>query len=1600
LGEQAFFELAAARGEAMSVEGAAGGGKMLAARANATETRALLAGLDEVWVANFNGPRQTVISGSSTGIAAAKAKFDAAGVAAQQLAVAAAFHSPFMDEPRRRFAAKLAECEFAPPRFPVFSNVSASAYAGAVDEMRGALADQLVREVRFVEQIEAMHDAGVRVFLEVGPAGVLTGLTREILKDRSHIAVATQPTREAGTKDFLHTLAQLAVAGVDVNFDRLYEGRMLAPIDRAELARAGVEEHPAHVWLLNGAYCRPAHEPRRVNKPAARLATSDAPDGRPVAATKVAIAPTSISAPVEPTTTPSARMVSHGNGVAHSPTNRIAVAAKPQASPAAVAQVVAEPVRYQTAAQQRVDNFPSDSQSSSSAGPTISAMDLNAYSEFQLTMRRFLETQESVLSQLFGGAAESVANARLASSTANGDSSPFVTSSIEHASYNGASTTGSALYGEHEVGHQNGHVHPIADGHAESNNGTGATAPVTTNGSHAAAAPISTTPIESRQVEKSAAQQPTPVAKAPAPLAEHAVDFAACLLEIVADRTGYPTDMLALDTNLEGELGIDSIKRVEIIAAFRRQAIPQMSEPPAEFMERLTTAKTMQAILAIVAEMSGAGSGAAPPTAGNAAEHQNGKSPAIDHSSPQAAVAPVEIDSDDLLSTLVGIVADRTGYPVDMLALDTNLEGELGIDSIKRVEIIAAFRRHALPQMGEPPADFMERLTTAKTMRAILAAVEELLGRPAESVAAQPPPAIVAVPKSVAEPKSVAAPKPVAVPAPPKTEIPALSTRCRRATLAVVDAPIGELRPLSNGLWVLVADQQGVAQSLAERLAEDSRPVLLLNPQDLASAEVAQAKIDPARERHGRIAGVFHGLALDQASSFPELAAADWQLNIDREIKSLLFLLQAIGPDLSAPDAQPIPVLAATLGGGDFSNEQNSEATHPWRGGLAGLVKVAAKEWPAHCFRLVDFVAPPDVDTVLKELCAPGPVEIGYREGRRLALVAVADEAPDAAAGPGASGLTSASVVLVTGGAKGITAQLVQEMAAHAPATYVLVGRSPMPLGEESPETAAIDSDNGLRQAIIRQRRAAGISCSPADVEKALAAIKSDREIRRTFAAIAATGARAFYRPCDLRDSADVARMVDAVRGEFGAIHGLVHGAGVIEDRSIKDKTAESFDRVFTTKVAPLVTLLGSLELSDLRLVALFASTSGVFGNAGQCDYAAANETLNRIARRLTTLVGCKVLSFNWGPWSGAGMVTPEVAGKMKSQGIALIDVQGGREAAWRDIAAPTFGSPRIIYGDGPWLADAESKSHPSSSKGLTTANETHEKFAASPLLLGCPYRIDADGSLLARVTLDPAHPYLKDHSIDGKAVMPFTMGLGLMAECAALAEPGWQVTGIEDMRLFSGVSLADGKRELCLRVEPIERRARESLWRARILASPSATRSLYEARIRMATTALAPERASLSRIATPLRMSASEVYQRWLFHGPAYQAIEALVGIDENGVDGFATVKPIIAVDDATARWVVDPVTLDICPQMALVWSRYVCDVAMLPNRLASCRLYGPIAPGPTEVLLRIQSGSDRELYVADAYIVRDGLVICVLEGLEGAGSAHLNHVIASASV
>lgn len=1206
--------LSCARGAAMlpGTEQGNDPGQMLAVQADREQVAKILNGCDDVWVANHNSPQQTVLSGTAEGIRRISERLKAANINVTPLVVSCGFHSPLMAEARLRFERDLLATNWQRGETTVYSNATAAIFPQDSETVKKLLAGQFVGELRFVEQVREMWKAGARVFVELGPSTVLSTFVQHILAGQSHAAIALQQRDQNGLVMLLNALGKLSAQGVPLEFERLYRGRELRVLDLNAPSTLVPPVPGSNVWIIDGGDTRPASQPVRSTQPA-------------------------ISWP----------------SLLHS-TSAVPLAPTPTVSVATFA-VEEKPMSNNHPITSPANSFSSQQ----SADPAVEETSLlpvgveqfDMYGQFQETMRQFLSVQQRVTEVFLQSGS---------GTTAAVTSAPAPIAYVTNPQYTATPPGYKPIAPSNPV--QSATTAPPAiqtsayeiDGAALAAASKQVELPPVTP---AAAIPVAATPSVVMTT-------PSVASSSAAPTLDELNEM---LILIASERTGYPADSLPLDANLEADLGIDSIKRMEIIGAFRKAVAPSMTEPPMEFMDQVTGARTLSAICDIVARL------ILPVTETVGAltpEVSAAPSAVPEHVGPQALSKQLE----DPTTVLVQIAAQLTGYPADALGLDINLESELGIDSIKRVEIIASFRRAVLPDNILPTPEFLDEIATAKTLNAILTIYRNLLATPSTQSAAAivnhaPPTGAVAAPTSSPQ-----------IAQPP---------RAARLVGKIIDCPLNSDLNLQipAGAILITDDGNGLASEFARLIEQRGGAALVIPVTELCTRDQTVLLVSRLRTTHGQIGGIVHLRPLRPAAVFPDLDERLLSQVVDEELKTLLYLLQATTAECQSASRTDFFVMAAGQGGGDFATVGEQEGAHPWRGGLAGILKTAQVEYPHAMFRALDFDELPEAELLLRELSASGPVDIGYRQGRRLAIQAVCEELPEPSANS-TTQLTENCVVLVTGGAQGITAEVALEFAQHTRATFVILGRSAMPEATEDPATSGLSDLVELRRALIEKNRRQNIDLPLKEIDALAQAILKARAMRRTLAAFQTCGATVEYIPCDVQNSPQLTEILREVRGKYGHIDALIHGAGVIEDRLIPDKTAHSFDRVFQTKVHSLLTMVRALQGERLKLVMLFGSVSGFFGNRGQVDYAAANEALNRIARRLHALWPAKSVVMNWGPWRDVGMVTAGVAEKLAAQGMELVSVADGRRAAWLEFVAEQTGAHgvRTLIGNGSWL--------------------------------------------------------------------------------------------------------------------------------------------------------------------------------------------------------------------------------------------------------------------------------------------------------------------------
>ncbi|WP_203991239.1 type I polyketide synthase [Virgisporangium aurantiacum] len=545
------------------------------------------------------------------------------------------------------------------------------------------------------------------------------------------------------------------------------------------------------------------------------------------------------------------------------------------------------------------------------------------------------------------------------------------------------------------------------------------------------------------------------------------------------------------------------------------------------------------------------------------------------------------------------IISDRTGYPVDMIEPDLDLEADLSVDSIKRTEIVGELAAGLAGRLSDTALDDLGRMRTAGAIAEWLDASAQETTSAGESETASPEPADVA-----------AAPE--------------------RLTVTWAPSPVaGRLADLA-GRRIAVSDAGTEVGAELARLLVERCAATVVGPDEPADDLVL---LDALGDTMGETA--------EDPTGEPALL----------------------------PEWFPALRQAALTGAGLFVVVNDRD---PRADGLAGFFRSLRRERPEAIARLVAVEAGRSAATtagaVLAELAVRDSEPVARLGSERLICVTTPEPLPEGTDAAAAIGLTPQSVLLVVGGARGITSVVARQFAAASGCRVAIAGRTVPAPEPEDPELAAAADLTALR-AVLAGR-------DPSDVDARARAVLARREVARTLDELHRCTRDAWYTPVDVTDAEAVHSLVKHVYARHGRLDGVVFAAGVIEDRLLADKSAESFRRVFATKVDGARNLLGALR--DLRegprFVTLFGSIASVRGSRGQCDYAAANDAMAELGRRWARDTGRRCLTVHWGPWapSGGGMVTPELAARYARHGVRLIDpVRGATglldELAWGD---------------------------------------------------------------------------------------------------------------------------------------------------------------------------------------------------------------------------------------------------------------------------------------------------------------------------------------------
>lgn len=505
------------------------------------------------------------------------------------------------------------------------------------------------------------------------------------------------------------------------------------------------------------------------------------------------------------------------------------------------------------------------------------------------------------------------------------------------------------------------------------------------------------------------------------------------------------------------------------------------------------------------------------------------------------------------------------------------------------------------------------------------------------------------------------------------------------------------------------------------------------------------------------------------------------------------------------------------------------------------------------------------------------------------------------------------SVFLVSGGAKGITAQCAIKMAQHQPSTFILLGRSEI-LENEPDFVRDCFEESALKKRIMENLLAQGEKPTPMSVQKIYNKIASSREIKNTLAAIQQTGAKAEYISVDVTNVADLQNKINAAVARLGTITGIIHGAGNLADKLIEKKTDQDFEKVYTAKVQGLENLLGCVNPNQLEHLVLFSSVTGFYGNQGQSDYAIANEILNKSAHLIKQQYPqCHVVAINWGGWD-SGMVTPELKKAFAERGIDIIPVDVGTQMLVNELHPTHHATTQVVIG----------------SPTIRPPAPLDQQLRS--------YRIRR------RMTVE-ANPFLHDHTLAGTPVLPATCAMSWMINACEELYPGYTYLSCKNFKVLKGITFGENSpKEHILEIQEIAKAESDFIeFETTILSNTTTGKTHFHYKAQIKLVRKLPEAPIYEDVNliedNIITTTGKDFYQNGdssLFHGPAFQKIVRVLNINPTKITIECFWQEITAREQGQfpVQWH-NPYTTDLSTQALWIWLNHFHQEVCLPGQL-----------------------------------------------------------------
>lgn len=719
------------------------------------------------------------------------------------------------------------------------------------------------------------------------------------------------------------------------------------------------------------------------------------------------------------------------------------------------------------------------------------------------------------------------------------------------------------------------------------------------------------------------------------------------ILDIIVEKTGYPAELLEDDMDFEADLGIDSVKQADIITVF----FERLKIDPKNMQDENMKFNTIHDICDSIERYI----------------HTDSK----ENTENQQADTKVQIQIEDIYETVKNIIAEKTGYPVEIILNDMDFEADLGIDSVKQADIIAEiFQQYAIDR-EKYKNEFSDK--TFNTIEEIAQNLYNHMTMGAANEGKEDFKNEVKVEKEESLSERI-------------QHYSKENQHGRFISVSRKVAPIlkQQLHSLEDKKVMVIEDS--VDGSFTEELVRQLEvkhctcAVIAMSHQNSYKNGISifnmedETLVEAFKKAHqmlGHIDGIINLQTLSLDGDFINQSNTQWEHKVNNAFNTIFYSVKEAYEEFEESE----DAFCVTVGnvGGVFGTEHTTNL-NPLLAVQSGFLKALKRELPNLYCKALDFNELTPIDTIAERIIQEieiedNHIEIGYVGDLRKTIVVIPKPINEKDMQQPHE-YTSDDVILFGGGGRGIMNEFAKGILELYDATVILTGRDELPDGTQKYIHMSDEEYEAYKTEFMLEYRKEKPISTVMEILGEYERLKHRRQLYKNIKELQQKYNKVFYYQCDVSSYEQVIKLHETIQKEIGEVTGIISGAGLPSIGKVSKKDIIVARNVVRTKAMGFYNLFTLFNSPSLKFFHSVGSISGRFGMDGQVDYCAGSDIIVKMSALAAMHTSARVFTMDWTAWKEVGMaVHPSVEKIQEERGLHYLSVKEGVQKFLMELA-------------------------------------------------------------------------------------------------------------------------------------------------------------------------------------------------------------------------------------------------------------------------------------------------------------------------------------------